>query len=89
MQISNFEFGQLLRAAETAVDEVTDEALTYAVEGSAIPDTHRVDMSRLLHYALVQFTTASASTVVRQVENQNGFETWRLLHRRFALPTAA
>ena len=86
MQISNFEFGQLLNAAETSTEEVTDAKLTYEAEGTGI-DTHRVEMSRLLHYALVQFTTSSASTMVRQVVSQNGFETWRLLHARFALPS--
>ena len=35
MNVSNYEYGQLMKAAETATEEVTDTQLTYQVDGVA------------------------------------------------------
>ena len=46
-------------------------------------------MSRDLHYILINICSCSAATVVRQqgvVGDNNGFETFRVLHQRFSLP---
>ena len=46
-------------------------------------------MSRDLHYILINICSGSAATVVRQqgvVGDNNGFETFRVLHQRFSLP---
>ena len=88
MTISNSEYSELMKYAEGATTVITDELLGVPLEGGEI-DRRRVDLGHILHYTLVQLTSASAATVVRQVESMNGFETWRLLHTRFALPSAA
>ena len=44
--------------------------------------------SRKLHYLLSNLTTDTARLVVRQNADSNGFETWRRLFRKFALPDA-
>ena len=48
----------------------------------------RVLFSRKLHYLHSQLTKDSARPVVRQNEDANGFETWRRLFQKFALPSA-
>ena len=45
--------------------------------------------SRQLHYLLTQITSDSARLVVRGNTELNGFESWRLLARRFSLPGTA
>ena len=87
MTISNSEYSALMKYAEASTTVITDDLLLVEEEGAV--DRRRVDLGHILHYTLVQLTNASAATVVRQVESMNGFETWRLLHTRFALPSAA
>ena len=49
--------------------------------------TKAVDLSRDLHYILINICQGAAATVVRQNRyNANGCETLRLLHNRFSLP---
>ena len=48
----------------------------------------RVTFSRKLHYLLANLTTDAARPVVRQSYDSNGFETWRRLVKKFALPDA-
>ena len=43
---------------------------------------------RKLHYLLAQLVRESARLAVRQNVDSNGFETWRRLYNRFALPDA-
>ena len=52
-------------------------------------DTELVKFSRQLHYLLTQITSESARLVVRGNTELNGFESWRLLARRFSLPGTA
>ena len=47
-----------------------------------------VTFSRKLHYLLANLTSDAARLIVRQNFESNGFETWRLLHQKFALPDA-
>ena len=47
-----------------------------------------VTFSRKLHYRLANLTSDAARLIVRQNFESNGFETWRLLHQKFALPDA-
>ena len=75
---------------------LTDEALEVHVlteEGVAALDqtatAGRVTFSRKLHYLLANLTSESALLVVRQNYDSNGFETWRRLVKKFALPDAA
>ena len=63
-------------SAEIAAATVTDEKLT-VIEQSEEAITGLVAISRQLHYLLSQIT------------GWNGFETWRLLTERFALPGTA
>ena len=51
--------------------------------------TELVKFSRQLHYLLTQITSESARLVVRGNTELNGFESWRLLARRFSLPGTA
>ena len=44
-----------------------------------------VTFSRKLHYLLANLTSDAARLIVRQNFESNGFETWRLLHQKFAL----
>ena len=44
--------------------------------------------SRKLHYLLAQLVTESARLVGRQNVDNNGFENWRRLYNRSALPGA-
>ena len=75
--------------------EVTDEDLNVSVvddQGATSVDraatAARVTFSRKLHYLLANLTTDAAGLVVRQNYDSNGFETWRRLVKKFALPDA-
>ena len=75
--------------------EVTDEDLNVSVvddQGATSVDraatAARVTFSRKLHYSLANLTTDAARLVVRQNYDSNGFETWRRLVKKFALPDA-
>ena len=43
---------------------------------------------RKLHYLLANLTTGSARLIARQNEGANGFETWRRMNEKSALPDA-
>ena len=58
-------------------------------EAANCPNQRLVDFSRQLHYLLAQITDGPARLVVRLNEGGNGFETWRQLYERFALPDKA
>ena len=75
--------------------EVTDGDLNVSVvdeQGVTSVDravtAARVTFSRKLHYLLANLTTDAARLVVRQNYDSNGFETWRRLVKKFALPDA-
>ena len=75
--------------------EVTDEDLNVSVgdeQGVTSVDraatAARVTFSRKLHYLLANLITDAARLVVRQNYDSNGFETWRRLVKKFALPDA-
>ena len=75
--------------------EVTDDSLSVTVvdpQGATSADraatAARVTFSRKLHYLLANLTTDAARLVVRQNYGANGFETWRRLVKKFALPDA-
>ena len=84
-----------LDAHEVDPLEVTDEDLNVTVvddQGVTSVDraatAARVTFSRKLHYLLANLTTDAARLVVRQNYDSNGFETWRRLVKKFALPDA-
>ena len=84
-----------LDAHEADPLEVTDEDLNVSVvddQGVTSVDraatAARVTFSRKLHYLLANLTTDAARLVVRQNYDSNGFETWRRLVKKFALPDA-
>ena len=84
-----------LDAHELDPTEVTDDALSVTVvdpQGVTSVDraatAARVTFSRKLHYLLANLTTDAAKHVVCQNYDANGFETWRRLVKKFALPDA-
>ena len=91
--ISMFEAGAvtLLDNAEALTTEFTDAHLEVTLDtGDVDVDAtrSRVLFSRKLHYLLSQLVKDSAKLVVRQNVGSNGFETWRRLFNKFALPDA-
>ena len=75
--------------------EVTDEDLNLSVvddQGVTSVDraatAARVIFDRKLHCLFANLTTDAARLVVRQNYDSNGFETWRRLVKKFALPDA-
>ena len=79
---------RVMDAAEEATTVITDDAVQ-TIEDNAVELTGLVAFSRQLHYLLSLITKNSARLVVRGNLGLNGFETWRLLSRRFALPSTA
>ena len=65
---------------------VVDEQGVTSVDRAAT--AARVTFSRKLHYLLANLTTDAVRLVVRQNYDSNGFETWRRLVKKFALPDA-
>ena len=88
ISLSDSEVTKVVDSAEIAAATVTDEKLT-VIEQSQEAITGLVAISRQLHYLLSQITTDSTRLVVRGNTGLNGFETWRLLTQRFALPGTA
>ena len=81
---------RVLEDAETARSPITDDILErLEVDTTELVDTELVKFSRQLHYLLTQITSGSARLVVRGNTELNGFESWRLLARRFSLPGTA
>ena len=81
---------RVLEDAELASAPITDDALErLEADTTELVDTELVKFSRQLHYLLTQITSESARLVVRGNTELNGFESWRLLARRFSLPGTA
>ena len=81
---------RVLEDAELASSPITDSALErLEADTTELVDTELVKFSRQLHYLLTQITSESARLVVRGNTELNGFESWRLLARRFSLPGTA
>ena len=79
---------RVMDAAEEATSVITDDAVQ-TIEDNGVELTGLIAFSRQLHYLLSLITKNSARLVVRGNLGLNGFETWRLLSRRFALPSTA
>ena len=58
------------------------------VAGDPQATNSRISNARRLHYVLANLCTDSARLVVRQNTGCNGYETWRRLYSKFALPDA-
>ena len=84
------EAAEVMENVETVATVITDERLaSLEAENPQFVDAGLIRFSRQLHYLLAQLTTESARLVVRGNVDLNGFETWRLLSRRFSLPRTA
>ena len=79
-----------LERAEGSQAFTDDDLSVYLDTGdlNAQATEQRVTFSRKLHYLLANLTEESARLIVRQNFESNGFETWRRLHAKFALPDA-
>ena len=81
----------LERIEENPTQEITDDDMTVMLDALDVDQeatAKRVLFSRKLHYLLAQLVKESARLVIRQNVQSNGFETWRRLYNRFALPDA-
>ena len=78
-------FTRLLQASEIATTELTDAQLRGAANTIEDGEKH-VQLAADLRYLLINITTNSAATVCRQFQHSNGFEIYRQLCRRFAIP---
>jgi hypothetical protein len=81
----------LLDDIESRQTVLTDAGLTVDLDTGDVDNLGTEaanNFSRKLHYLLANLTTDSARLIVRQNFDSNGFETWRLLHQKFALPGA-
>ena len=78
----------LMDRVESLTTEVTD-AQTDEFDNQNGGTLRLTEFSRQLHYLLAQVTEGSARVTVRMNEDDNGFETWRLLNERFAMPNRA
>ena len=77
---------RVLEDAELASSPITDSALErLEADTTELVDTELVKFSR----QLTQITSESARLVVQGNTELNGFESWRLLARRFSLPGTA
>eukprot|EP00439_Symbiodinium_sp_Y106_P045370 s1682_g5.t1 len=69
--------------------EESGEPLSNCTLGSFVDEEHTIedllDLSKRLHYLLVQVTIGTALDTVRSIDKGNGFEAWRLLHEMFSL----
>ena len=66
-----------------------DDHVTYQEELTNYPGQDLVKFAKQLHYLLANLTDDAARLIARLNEPGNGFETWRQLHERFALPSRA
>ena len=81
----------LERIEENPTVEVTDDDMAVILDTGDVAEERtakRTLFSRKLHYLLAQLVKESARLMVRQKVESNGFETWRRLYNRFALPDA-
>ena len=77
-------YNRLLSQAEQSAQAITSDPLEQAAPDQ---DTDRwLQLSGDLHFLLVNTCDGAASTICRQNMLGNGFETWRQLHLRYALP---
>lgn len=79
------DFPRLLEASQNAQQELNDAQLRAAANTFEEADRH-IRLSTDLKYILVSVTTGPAATVVRQFQRQSGFEVYRQLTIRFAIP---
>ena len=88
MALQHADYTKLLKSSEAATTVLTDADLQTSAQDD--DEARRwTSMSRDLHYILINICSGSAATVVRQqgvVGDNNGFETFRVLHQRFSLP---
>ena len=81
----------LERIEQNPTREITDDDMTVMLDALDVDQeatANRVLFSRKLHYLLAQLVKESARLVVCQNVESSGFETWRRLYNRFALPDA-
>lgn len=78
-------YNTLLRQSENATNVLTDRALETAASTQA-EGRQWLQLSTDLHFLLVNTCEGSVATIFRQTIRGNGFETWSLLHQRYALP---
>ena len=76
----------MLHLAQVATRQIEDTDIrTHILDPTQA--SKAVELSRDLHYILINICQGAAATVVRQNRyNANGCETLRLLHNRFSLP---
>ena len=80
------DFPRLLEASQAAQQELTESQLRSAATTIEEGEKH-VRLSNDLKYILVSVTTGPAATVIRQFQRAIGFEMYRQLTVRFAIPT--
>ena len=80
------DFDLVLQLAQVATRQIEDTDIrTHILDPTQA--SKAVDLSRDLHYILINICQGAAATVVRRNRyNANGCETLRLLHNRFSLP---
>eukprot|EP00438_Fugacium_kawagutii_P036589 Skav223941 [mRNA] locus=scaffold1465:245275:255192:+ [translate_table: standard] len=86
LRLQDPEFPRLLEASQAAQQELTEAQLRAAATTIEEGEKH-VRLSNDLKYILVSVTTGPAATVVRQFQRTIGFEIYRQLTLRFAIPT--
>ena len=88
MALQHSDYTKLLKSSEAATTVLTDADLQTSAQDD--DEARRwTSMSKDLYYILINICSSSAATVVRQqgvVGDNNGFETFRVLHQRFSLP---
>jgi hypothetical protein len=90
VELFKTEAAEVMENVETVAAVIADERLeALEAENPQFFDTGLIRFSRQLHYVLAQLTTESARLVVRGNVELNGFETWRILSRKFSLPRTA
>ena len=74
----NGKYNNFFKYAETATDEIEDDVFT---------DDDDLNMSRELHYVLVQLCRGTSETILLQGDSENGLENWRVLHGYYKRPS--
>ena len=78
-------YNRLLNQAEQSAQAIANDQLEQAAPDQDTADKW-LQLSGDLHFLLVNTCDGAASTICRQNMLGNGFETWRQLHLRYALP---
>ena len=90
VESSNRHYITLLDNAEQSNDNITDAILAQADQDTPLVGaTDRLQMSRELYGFLQSYTEEGAATYVDGLTERNGFESWRLLVRRYKVPARA